>query len=54
MGAAIVTTVYFDAASTGGQLHGFLTALGAIGGVLVLCFPFVCLLPRKAPANGRH
>ncbi|MEW2395791.1 MFS transporter [Streptomyces sp. NPDC046862] len=53
MGAAIVTTVYFDAASTGGQPHGFLTALGAIGGVLVLCFPFVWLLPREAPANGR-
>jgi MFS family permease len=53
-GAAIVTTVYFGAASTGGQLHGFLTALGAISVVLVLSFPFVWLLPRKAPANVHH
>jgi len=49
LGSAIVTTVYFGQVSAGGQLQGFLIALGTIGGIVLLCFAFVRLLPRNAP-----
>lgn len=51
LGSAIVTTVYFSQVAAGGQLQGFLAALGTIGGVVLLCFAFVRLLPPNAPTN---
>jgi MFS family permease len=51
LGSALVTTIYFSAAATHGQLQGFLATLGAISAVLLICLACVRLLPRNAPTN---
>jgi len=51
LGSALVTTIYFSAVATHGQLQGFLATLGAICAVLLICLACVRLLPRNAPAR---
>jgi EmrB/QacA subfamily drug resistance transporter len=53
IGAAAVTTVYFDAAD-GGETHAMTLSLIAVSAAVAACLPLVRLLPRNAPQQDHQ
>ena len=51
IGAAVVTTVYFNQVSRHGAAHAMTTSVAVVGSITVLCLGLVWLLPRTAPAE---
>jgi EmrB/QacA subfamily drug resistance transporter len=54
IGAAAMTTVYFNTVAASGQAHAMTISLIVVGAVGVLCCGLVWLLPRAAQAQGEQ
>jgi EmrB/QacA subfamily drug resistance transporter len=49
IGAAVVTTVYFNQVASHGAAHAMTVSVAVVGAITVLCLGLVWLLPKTAP-----